>query len=136
MRISQRLLILFIVIAFAFGAFFYLFYSIKQEEMRVYRESDVSQRRNTIDALFQFKANNLMLVIDDYALSNDMVRYVDKPDPAWSERVLSNLISSFGYSLVQVYDASANLIYSKSDETISNIDSFRIQASLLDSLAM
>lgn len=136
MRITHRLLVLFIVIAFAFGAFFYLFYSIKQEEMRVYRESDVSQRRNTIDALFQFKANNLMLVIDDYALSDDMVRYVVSPNPAWSERVLSNLIYSFGYSLVQVYDASANLIYSKSDDTITNIDYFRIQASLLDSLAM
>ena len=57
MRISTRLLLLFIVIAFVFGAFFYLFYYIKREELRVYNESDLAQRKITNDAIMDQSGN-------------------------------------------------------------------------------
>mgnify|MGYP000988694705 CR=1 FL=1 len=76
MRISQRLLVLFIVIAFAFGAFFYLFFHIKQQEMKLYGESDTIQRRYAIDTIFQLKRNNQQLALDDYALSDETVGFV------------------------------------------------------------
>lgn len=76
MRISQRLLILFILIAFAFGAFFYLFYHIKQEELRVFAESDLNQRRTTIDAIFELKANAMLSHLDDIAITQEMASFI------------------------------------------------------------
>ena len=134
MRISQRLLILFIAIALGFGGFFYLFFHIKKEEMRVYGESDQTQRRSTIDTIFKLKEDNQLALLDDYSIWDDMQRFVRRPNMAWADDNLGTLTTSFPYTLVQVYDAKHNLVYNRSDDSISGLESFRIEAEVLDSL--
>ena len=134
MRISQRLLILFIAIALGFGGFFYLFFHIKKEEMRVYGESDQTQRRSTIDTIFKLKEDNQLALLDDYSIWDDMQRFVRRPNMAWADDNIGTLTTSFPYTLVQVYDAKHNLVYNRSDDSISGLESFRIEAEVLDSL--
>jgi PAS domain S-box-containing protein len=134
-RINQRLLILFIVIAIGFSGFFYLFFHIKREETRLYLESDLGQRRSTIDTIFQLKADNQLSLLDDYSLWDDMVHYVKNPDAAWAESNLGTLTKSFPYTLVQAYDAKHKLIYNRSDESITGVEDFLVEAEVLDSLS-
>lgn len=103
--------------------------------MKLYGESDTIQRRYAIDTIFQLKRNNQQLALDDYALSDETVGFVKNRNLHWANRDLHQLISSFNYSLVQVYDKSLNLIYSSSDANISDLDSFRLEPGLIDSLA-
>ena len=135
MRISQRLLILFVVIAIGFGGFFYLFFHIKREETRLYQESDINQRRSTIDTIFQLKAGNQMSLLEDYSRWDDMVNYVKTRNPRWADNNLGTLTQSFPYCLVQAYDTKHRLIYNRSDNSITGLEDFRIEEEVLDSLA-
>ena len=127
MRISTRLLILFIVIAFAFGAFFYLFYHIKQEELRLYSEGDLFQRRLTIDAFFQMKGGAQSNLVDVYSIWDKMVDYVEHRNAQWAKQNLDTIAPIFGYSLVQVYDSQGNLVYSYAPESSFEINEFKME---------
>lgn len=135
MRISQRLLILFVVIAIGFGGFFYLFFHIKREETRLYQESDLNQRRSTIDTIFQLKEGNQMSLLEDYSRWDDMVNFTKTRNARWADNNLGTLTQSFPYSLVQTYDAKHRLIYNRSDNSITGLEEFRIEPEVLDSLA-
>lgn len=135
MRISQRLLILFMVIAIGFGGFFYLFFHIKSEEMRVYLESDLSQRRATIDTIFKMKQENHLALLDDYSIWDDMGQCIKTRNKTWAESNLSTIITNFSYSLVQAYDSDHNLLYTFSDNSSTDLEGFSIEGEVLDSLA-
>lgn len=135
MRISSRLLLLFIVIAVVFGAFFYLFYHIKHEEMRVYREADLSQRRVTIDSILQIKNEAQMGQTEDYAFGDEIIACVQNPRSSWTKDKLQNIISGLGYSLVQIYDSQGNRLFSLAHESSPGLGLFDLEPSYIDSLA-
>ncbi|MCB5270058.1 MAG: ATP-binding protein [Candidatus Cloacimonadaceae bacterium] len=135
MRISQRLLILFILIAFAFGAFFYLFFHIKQEELRVFAESDLQQRRTTIDAIFELKANNMLTILDDYAIRDEMIRFTRGQSSVWTSSAASSILRSFGYSMVQIYDTKGNILFQETDDAISGLQDWRLDPVFLEGKA-
>jgi len=134
MRIASRLLLLFIVIAIVFGAFFYLFYHIKHEEMRLYREADLDQRRQTIDAVLKIKSEAQMQQTLDYAISDETVNYIHSRDPEWARENLRTINSNLNYSLVQIYDTSGRILYSNAKDDIPGLNSFRLEPTVLDSL--
>ena len=135
MRVNQRLLILFILIVIGFGGFFYLFFHIKRVESRLYLESDNSQRRSTIDTIFSLKADNQMSLLEDFSLSDGLVQNTRRHNSRWIDSNLSTLTKSFSYSLVQVYDDKYKIVYNRSDDSITGIEDFRIEAEVLDSLS-
>ncbi|GAB1367207.1 hypothetical protein MASR1M36_20780 [Candidatus Cloacimonadaceae bacterium] len=134
MRISQRLLIFFLVIAIGFGGFFYLFFHIKREEMRIYGESDLSQRKSSIDTVFQLKADHQLALLDDYSISDETAKFVHSRNRRWADSNLAPLLFSFSYSLVQVYGLDHNLLYSKASPNAKGLADFRIDDEIMDSL--
>lgn len=134
MRITSRLLILFIVIAIVFGAFFYMFYHIKHEEMRVYQEADLNQRKITIDTIFQLKNDTQLKLTEDYALWDETVDYIRDRDPSWEKSKLNTIIPNFDYSLVQVYDAAGKVIFSEAKSSIPGLALFELEPAMIDSL--
>lgn len=134
MRISSRLVILFLVIAIVFGAFFFMFYYIKQEEMRLYKESDRIQRKETIEAVL--RANESMQksftkdnagrhAIRDYALS---AAYDSSKTP------FQDLGSRFSYSLLQIYDSGRRKLYSHTEESVPGLAEYHISTAVFDTL--
>lgn len=134
MRVSSRLLLLFIVIAIVFGAFFYLFYHIKMEEMRVYSESDMHQRRANIEAVLQMKTSAQMMLTEEYSLSDDIWDFTFNPDPVWGKRNLKKIVSVFGYSFIQVYDSESEKVFSLAQEEHQALSSFRLSPQIINSL--
>lgn len=134
MRISQRLLIFFLVLAIGFGGFFYLFFHIKREEMRIYGESDLSQRKSSIDTVFQLKADHQLALLDDYSIWDETVKFTRNKNKNWADRNLAPLLSSFSYTMVQVYGVDHNLLYSFTGSGIQGLQDFRIDDEILDSL--
>lgn len=135
MRISSRLLLLFIVIAVVFGAFFYMFYHIKHEEMRVYREADLAQRRITIDSVLQIKNEAQMAQTRDYASCAEVLSYVQDPSSSLAKSKLQNLSSNLNYSLLQIYDLKGKSLFAVAGESYPGLASLRLESSYLDSLA-
>ena len=134
MRINQRLLALFVVISVGFGGFFYLFFHIKQQEMRIYADSDQSQRRSTIDTIFQQRIDTQLSLLQNYSVWDEMLHYLQRRDQKWAENNLASLIQSFSYSLVQIYNRDRVLIYSHADHSISGLVDYTIEPEVLDSL--
>jgi len=134
MSIKQRLILLFLTILIAFSAFFYLFYHIRQKESKAYLDSDYFQRQLTIDSIFELKRSAQKKVVEDYSLSNEIIDFIHAPNPKWAEKNLNSLIPTFGYSLVQVYDARRNLVYAASDTNLYVASDFRFEPEIIDSL--
>ncbi len=135
MRISSRLLILFIVIAVVFGAFFYMFYHIKHEEMRVYREADLTQRRVTIDGILQIKSEAQMDQTQHYAWGGEILSCVQDPHSEWTTGKLQSIFYGQHFSLMQVYDPKGHSLFSAADEGYPGLALFRLEPSYIDSLA-
>lgn len=135
MRISQRLLILFILIAFAFAAFFYLFFHIKQEELRIFAESDLNQRRTAIDAIFELKTSTMLSLLDDCAIRDEMLQFTQRPDAAWISSTPLMAIRSFGYSVLQIYDAKGELLYQENDDSVIGLQDWRLDPAFLEGQA-
>ncbi len=134
MRISTRLLLLFIVIAFVFGAFFYLFYYIKREELRVYNESDLAQRKTTIDAIMEQSGNAQLKLTEDYAISDELTDIAYYGDNGWAADNLHTINSVFGYTLLQVYNASGEKMYSQTDEGNPGFSEYTMEKVIADTL--
>ncbi|MDD2331400.1 MAG: response regulator [Candidatus Cloacimonetes bacterium] len=136
MKISQRLLLLFFAIAIVFGGFLYLFFAIKHRESQLYLESDSAHRKLTIDTIFEIKSNTLQRIVEESSLSSDMLAFIYKPDPEWAENNLSNLIHTFDYSLVQVYNASRQIVFSEAGDKFPGLRNYEFPQAILDSLAL
>ena len=134
MKISQRLLLLFIVIAIVFGAFFYLFNYIKQEEMKVYVEYDNNQQRLALNALITTKSDQQMRFLDEYSINDDIYSAVTTHNVPKAEKLLTPLISSLGYSIVQIYDEKGNLLLNLYTESHPELNNLLIDSIVLDSL--
>lgn len=134
MKISQRLLLLFIVIALVFGAFFYLFNYIKHKELKVYIEYDNNQQRLALNALIATQNDQQMRFLDEYSINADIYDAVTSHNIPRTEKLLTPLISSFGYNLVQVYDTDKNLLLNLYSESHPELETVLTEPILLDSL--
>ncbi len=134
MRISSRLLLLFIVITIVFGAFFYMFYHFKHEEMRLYNEADRDQRRHTINAVIQIKNETLIEHTENYAIWDETVTFARNLDPVWANSNLKTIISNLDYSLVQIYDKRGRLLYSDATQSAPGTSMYRLEPAIMDSL--
>lgn len=135
MRLSTRLLILFIVIALVFGAFFYMFYYIKQEEMRLYRESDLSQRKETIEAVLRAHESSQMEFTSYHARRSQLRSFIYSAGTDISESPISDASETFAYSLFQVYDHAGRKLYSYTQEYAPGFAEFDLSQNVLESLA-
>ncbi|MDD2506328.1 MAG: ATP-binding protein [Candidatus Cloacimonetes bacterium] len=134
MRISSRLLLLFIVIAIVFTAFFYLFYHIKREEMRLYTESDHIQRSHTIETILDIKAGEQKLLGESFSVSDGLYNYINNRDPEWAIKNLDIINTVFGYTLLQIYDSNGSKIYSSTLETNPGFSEYTLEPSVIDDL--
>ncbi|MDD4814236.1 MAG: ATP-binding protein [Candidatus Cloacimonetes bacterium] len=135
MRISSRLLILFVVIAIVFVAFFYLFYHIKREEMRLYQESDHNQRKYTLDTILVIKADEQKLMGESFSISDALYNYMYDRDPQWAKNNLEPVNTVFGYPLLQLYDAQGQKIYSNTMETNPGFAEYTLESTITDTLS-
>lgn len=136
MRISTRLLILFIGIALVFGAFFYMFYHIKQEEMRVYQEGDTLQRREGINAVLRANESAQRSFTLDNASRDDLINFLSASDSVSTIPPLARGLDKMHYSLLQVYDRYGFILYSYADAAAPGLAEYLTDASTLDTLSV
>lgn len=135
MRITSRLLLLFVLITLSFAGYFYLFIHIKNTESRIFQESDLYGRKQTIDSMFEIKKETQKGIVNEYQISEEMIRFLKTRRAGWAQRNLGSLIKAHGFALVQVYDTEKRLVWSEHDPTLPNLQDFRYEPALLDSLS-
>ena len=135
MRITTRLLILFIAITIAFAGYFYLFIHIKNTESRIFQESDLFARKQTIDAVIEIKKETQKGIVNEYQTSSDMISFIKTGDLSWARRKLAPLLFAHNFALIQVYDVQHQLIFTATNPNSPSLRDYVYEPVLLDSLA-
>lgn len=135
MKIATRISLLFLVIFIAFGGFFYLFYSIKGKESRLYVEADDFQRRQAIDSFVGLKQSQYIDLTADLSTNSGLLAFVRSPKAEWGNIHLKPLIASHDLDLVQVYDRQRRLVYGRAEGDNGDLADFVFDRTLLDSLS-
>ena len=111
MKITQRLVILFLIVSLSFCAIIFLYFQIKKQEGNIYGQADALQRKQIINAFIEIKKNNVMQLIDDNIAGNALADYTRNHSTALAQGKLHSLLSQNNLDLVQVYDTMGVAIY-------------------------
>jgi len=135
MKIATRIILLIIIILVAFGGFFYLFFSIRNKESRIYMDADNLQRRQAIDSILLLKQSKYLDLTKKLSSNPYLLTFAQGSGAYWADRNLSPLITSYNLNLIQVYDKNRRLIYGNTDEQHIDLADFIFDKTLKDSLA-
>jgi signal transduction histidine kinase/CheY-like chemotaxis protein len=118
MKITQRLVVLFLIVSLSFCAIILLYFQIKKQEGRIYGEADALQRKQIINAFIEIKKNNVMRLIDEHSMDDAMANFTASKSAAWAESNLKPLLAANNLDIIQIYDTTGVSIFTAS----SNID--------------
>jgi signal transduction histidine kinase/ActR/RegA family two-component response regulator len=133
MKITQRLIVLFLIVSLSLGAYIYLFFLIKQEEGRLYSQADALQRRQILNAFIDIRRNEVMRLAAETAAAPEMLKYVRSRSRDRGNDNLKSLLTRYDLDLVQVYDTAGVAIYSTSTPSNLNLYQYRLPAAFFKS---
>jgi signal transduction histidine kinase/ActR/RegA family two-component response regulator len=134
MKITQRLVVLFLIVSLSFAVLIYLFFQIKELEGKLYSQADALQRRQIINTFIEVNKNDFMRTVDDRAIDDEMVGYVRFRNQTWANQSLYRLIARNDFDLVQVYDTSGTAIYNAISGLAPELASFRMTSEFFEYL--
>jgi signal transduction histidine kinase/CheY-like chemotaxis protein len=135
MKITQRLVVLFLIVALSLSVFIYIFLYIKKEEGKLYSQADALQRRQIITAFIDLKKSEIMRLVDETSAEEAMVSYTGNRSTLWAQRNLSRLLSVHDMDLVQVYDASGKVYYSAASGRQPSLHNLTLPPEFFDNLS-
>lgn len=133
MKITQRLIVLFLIVSLSLGAYIYLFFLIKQEEGRLYSQADAFQRRQILNAFIDIRRNEVMRLVAENAAAPEMLQFVRTRSKNWSSQHLMPLLSGYDLDLVQVYDTAGTALYSLSTAGNDDLYQYRLPGAFFSS---
>jgi len=111
MKITQRLVVLFLIVSLAFAVLIYLVFQIKKQEGKLYSQADALQRRQILNAFIDIKKNDVMRLVDENSVDDAVHNAARNRSQILAEKHLGRLIDRNELDLVQVYDAAGASIY-------------------------
>lgn len=135
MNITTRVILLFLVIIVSFAGFFYMFYTIKAKESRIYVDADNMQRRQAIDSFLTLKQSQDLDITKNLRSDSGLRRFVQTRYHHWASINLAPMFTDHDLDLVQVYGGDKRLIYGVADENNDSLADFVFDKTLLDSLS-
>jgi len=125
MKITQRLVVLFLIVSLSFCTIIYLYFQIKKQEGKIYGEADALQRKQIINAFIEIKKNNVMRFIDENSVGDPLANFTNNYSSAWAQNKLQALILSSNLDLVQIYDTLGVAIFSGVSDKEPQLRDFR-----------
>lgn len=134
MKITQRLVVLFLIVSISFGVLIYLFFLIKKQEGRLYSQAEALQRRQIINAFIDIKKNDVMRLIDDNSIEDGLLYYTKSRSQQWAKNNLSRILIKNDLDFIQVYDTSGIIIFSTSTPNQPLFNNFRLPPDFFNTL--
>ena len=125
MNITQRLVLLFLIVSLSFCGFIYVYFQIKKQEGNIYSQADALQRKQIINAFIEIKKNNVMRVIDTKSNNHVFDDILSNPSSKPIQRRLQSLIALNNQDLIQVYDSTGTLLFSGVSDKDAQLKDFR-----------
>lgn len=134
MKITQRLVVLFLIVSLAFTVFIYLFFLIKQQEGKLYSQADAFQRRQILNAFIDIKKNEIIRLVDENAGDADIIRYTSLRGSRQAINDLNKILVKNNLDLIQICDKSGESIYNVISNEQSDLQYFRLPREVFEDL--
>ena len=124
MKITQRLVVLLLIVSLAFAFLIYLFFQLKKQEGALYNQADALQRRQIINAFIDIKKNDVMRLIDENSDDEVLLELARGRAQQRPEGHLDRLLTRNELDLVRFFDADGRPQYngvSEQQQELSNL---------------
>jgi signal transduction histidine kinase len=92
MNLLSRFALLFLVLTLGLGGAFWLGHRYAAQELASTLREDARDRSQRLNAAISLHARPLETMVSSYAWWNDMVKFVEKPDPSWAAKNIDNIV--------------------------------------------
>ncbi|MFZ4545792.1 MAG: response regulator [Bacteroidales bacterium] len=111
MTIRNRILLLFSATIILLGAALFLFFKTQKKQNDLMLQSSVGQQVELVNTAINVKSGQLDQILNDYTIWDDLIYYVNKPDPNWAVSNIGTSLESFKLSSILVYNLNKQLVY-------------------------
>jgi signal transduction histidine kinase/CheY-like chemotaxis protein len=111
MTIRNRILLLFSATILLLGGALFLFFKSQKKQNDLMLQSSVGQQIELVNTAINVKSGQMDQILDDYTIWDDLIYYVNKPDPNWALSNIGTSLESFKLSSVLVYNLNKQLVY-------------------------
>ena len=112
MTIRNRILLLFSATIILLGAALFLFFKSQKKQNDLMLQSSVGQQIELVNTAINVKSGQLDQILNDYTIWDDLIFYVNNPDPNWAISNIGTSLESFKLSSILVYNLNRQLVYS------------------------
>ncbi len=134
MKITQRLVVLFLIVSISFCAIIFLYFQIKKQEGKIYGQADALQRKQIINAFIEIKKNNVMRFIDDNSVGDAVADFTINRSSRWAQQNLQTLIPANNLDLVQIYDSTGVMLFSEGSDKEPKLRDFRFPPKFFETM--
>jgi signal transduction histidine kinase len=112
MNLLARFTALFIALIAALGAVFWFSHRNASEAADAALQDSRRERQQRLLASIALQGRGLESMVSSYAWWNDMVKFMEKPDPAWASKTVDNIVGiPSGGDAVWIVDPSFQLVH-------------------------
>lgn len=116
MNLLVRFSILFCVLTIGVGSVFWLSYSNSTQAAAVAMREVTRERQQRLQSAIVLRGRGLESLVSSYAWWNEMVKFMEKPDPAWASKTVDNMVGSpAGGEAIWIVDPEFKLVHAIND---------------------
>ncbi len=116
MKITQRLVVLLLIVCLTLTAFIFIFLLIKRQEGKLYIQADALQRRQILSGFIDIRRNEITSLAQEISANRGVTDYLNSRKTSLAEANLQFVLAREGLDLVQVYGRRGGLIYSSASK--------------------
>lgn len=92
MNLLSRFALLFLVLTLGLGGTFWLAHHRAESDFSLSTQQDTRERSQRLRTALSLHGRPLETLVSNYSWWNDMVKYIQKPDPAWAAKNIDNMV--------------------------------------------
>ncbi|HBX52651.1 MAG: hypothetical protein A2275_15260 [Bacteroidetes bacterium RIFOXYA12_FULL_35_11] len=111
MRVQTKILLLIILVFLIFIIFLLGFLYLRNEQNNAIAEERKERQKTNIKTVINLHTKSMAETVSDYAVWDEMVRFVNKPDDLWAQDNLLYTLKFYHIDAIWVYNEKYELVY-------------------------
>lgn len=121
MKTKTKLIVLFISLLGFLIVFSLLYFLIRNKEQNIYAESSLSNARQVIETVIDFKMEGLLKPVKDNSAWDEMIRFTKEKDTVWAKDILQSVMATYSMNYLGVSGLDGKLFFFVEDGMPGNI---------------
>ncbi|MBI5220022.1 MAG: PAS domain S-box protein [Bacteroidia bacterium] len=111
LKVQTKILFLLLLVLTTFIIFLIIFISVRKYQDNIIADEKRERQKKNIQAVLKFKNKNLAGTVNDYAVWNEMVDFVQNKNQDWAKNNLLYILKFYHIDAVWVFNEKNEMIY-------------------------